>query len=177
VSDPTGGRATGGAAQDRVRVAPATRADVPRLHGLIRGLAVYEKLEAMVVAGEADLERALFGARPVAEALIGTLDGAPVGFALFFPTYSTFLGKPGLWLEDLFVVPEARGHGVGVALLAHLAALAVERGPGRLEWAVLDWNEPAIGFYRALGAAPLDDWTVMRLSGEPLVALARRYRA
>jgi GNAT superfamily N-acetyltransferase len=151
----------------------ATRADVPLVHGLIRQLAIYEKLEHTLVSTEADLAEALFGARPAAEALVATLDGAPVGFALFFTTFSTFVGRPGLYLEDLFVVPEARGHGAGKALLAQLARLAVERRCGRLEWAVLDWNEPAIGFYKSLGALPMDEWTVYRVAGDALVKLAQ----
>ena len=120
------------------------------------------------------IRAALFGPSPSAEAVIARLDDVPVGFALFFGRFSTWLGKPGLWLEDLYVDPAARGRGVGGALLRHLAALAVERGCGRLEWQVLDWNEPAIGFYRALGAEPLADWTVFRLAGEPLRRLGSR---
>ena len=166
----SGSASSGGA----VRVAPATRADVPRMHELMRGLAVYEKIEHEFVSTSADLERALFGERPHAEALVGRLDDATVGFALFFPTYSTFVGRPGLWLEDLFVIPEARGRGVGIALLARLAEIAIERGCERLEWAVLDWNEPAIGFYRSLGAIAQDEWTTNRLTGEALRALAAR---
>jgi GNAT superfamily N-acetyltransferase len=156
-----------------VSVRLATRADVPLVHGLIRQLAVYEKLEHAMVSTEADLAEALFGARPAAEALVAELAGAPVGFALFFTTFSTFVGRPGLYLEDLFVVPEARGHGAGKALLARLAQLAVERRCGRLEWAVLDWNEPAIGFYKSLGALPMDEWTVYRVAGDALVKLAQ----
>ena len=146
--------------------------DVPLLHGLIRELAIYEKLEHAVVAREADLAEALFGTHPAAEALVASLDGRAVGFALFFTTYSTFLGRPGLYLEDLFVVPDARGKGAGKALLARLAAITVERNYGRLEWAVLDWNEPAIGFYKKLGALPMDEWTVYRLTGDALGSLA-----
>jgi GNAT superfamily N-acetyltransferase len=155
-----------------IDVAPATRADVPAVYALMRGLAVYEKLEHAFVATEADLERALFGEHPACEALVGRLDDRPVGYALFFPTYSTFLGKTNLWLEDLFVLPEARGNGLGKALLARVAALVVERGGGRLEWVVLDWNEPSIEFYKSLGATALDDWLVYRLSGDALAALA-----
>ena len=156
----------------RLEVRSATRADVPLVHGLIRQLAIYEKLEHAMVSTEADLAEGLFGARPAAEALIASLDGRAVGFALYFTTFSTFLGRPGLYLEDLFVVPEARGAGAGKALLSRLAALAIERGYGRLEWAVLDWNEPAIGFYKRLGALPMDEWTVYRVTGDALSALA-----
>ena len=157
----------------RVDIRLATPADVPRLHGLIRQLAIYEKLEHTMVSTEADVAEGLFGARPAAEALVASLDGAPVGFALFFTTYSTFLGRPGLYLEDLFVVPEARGAGAGKALLARLAQLTVERRYGRLEWVVLDWNEPAIGFYKSLGALPMDEWTTFRVTGEALAKLAQ----
>ena len=155
-----------------VTIAPAMPADVPLVHGLIRQLAIYEKLEAAMVSTEDDLHEALFGARPAAEAIVATLDGRAVGFALFFTTFSTFLGRPGLYLEDLFVLPEARGHGAGKALLARLAAITLERRYGRLEWAVLDWNEPAIGFYKSLGAASMDEWTVNRVTGDALVTLA-----
>jgi GNAT superfamily N-acetyltransferase len=158
----------------RVTIAPVTRADIPLVHGLMHGLAVYEKIEHEFVSSPADLERALFGERPMAEAIVGSLDGKPVGFALVYPTYSTFSGKPGLWLEDLFVLPEARGAGVGNALLARLAALAVERGCGSLQWEVLDWNEPAIGFYKSLGAEPLDEWTTFKVAGDALARLAAK---
>jgi GNAT superfamily N-acetyltransferase len=154
----------------RVRV--ATPGDVALVHGLMRGLAVYEKLEHALVSTEADLAEALFGAHPAAEAIVAEIDGTPVGFALFFRTYSTFVGRPGLYLEDLFVLPEARGKGAGKALLARLAAITVERGYARLEWAVLNWNEPAIGFYQSLGAVPMDEWTVYRLTGTALQTLA-----
>jgi GNAT superfamily N-acetyltransferase len=151
----------------------ATAADVPLILELIRGLADYEKLLHEVVATEADLERTLFGARPYAEVLIAEDDGgAPVGFALFFHNYSTFLGRPGIYLEDLFVVPAARGQGLGRALMIAIAKLAVERGCGRFEWAVLDWNVDAIGFYRALGAIGMDAWRVQRVTGDALVKLA-----
>ena len=125
-----------------------------------------------MVATEDGLRQALFGPRPYAEVVLAEDAGAPVGFALFFHNFSTFLGRPGIYLEDLFVVPEARGRGVGRALLAHLARLAVERGCGRVEWAVLDWNAPAIRFYDSLGARPNDEWTVYRLTGDALTALA-----
>jgi GNAT superfamily N-acetyltransferase len=155
----------------------AQAADVPLVLTFIRELAVYERLEDQVVATEADLATALFGPRPYAEVLLGCLEGEPVGYALFFHNFSTFLGKPGIHLEDLFVRPAARGAGVGRRLLAHLAHLTLERGCGRLDWAVLDWNEPSIGFYRGLGAATLDDWTTFRLSGDALARLARGDRA
>jgi GNAT superfamily N-acetyltransferase len=155
-----------------VAVRVATPGDVALVHGLMRGLAIYEKLEHAMVSTEADLAEALFGAHPAAEAIIAEIAGKPVGFALFFRTYSTFVGKPGLYLEDLFVLPEARGKGAGKALLARLAAITVVRGYARLEWAVLDWNEPAIGFYRKLGAVPMNEWTVYRMSGDALTELA-----
>ncbi len=146
--------------------------DVPLILALIRELAEYEKLAHEVVATEDGLRASLFGERPYAETLIAEQDGQPAGFALFFHNYSTFLGQTGLYLEDLYVRPEFRGRGIGLALLRELAALALERGCGRLEWWVLDWNEPAIEFYRKLGAQPMDDWTVYRLSGDALRALA-----
>ena len=155
-------------------VRPATRDDVPVIAELIRGLARYEKLEHQVVMTEELLGAGLFGERPFAEVILAEEDGQAVGFALFFHNFSTFLGRPGIYLEDLFVLPEKRGLGVGRTLLAHLAALAVERGCGRLEWAVLDWNRDAIGFYERLGARPNSDWTVYRLTGEALTGLARQ---
>jgi GNAT superfamily N-acetyltransferase len=158
----------------RIEIRPATRNDVPLILAFIRELAEYEKLSHEVVATEDQICATLFGARPVSEVLLASLDGTPVGFALFFPNYSTFLGRPGLYLEDLFVRPEARGFGVGRELLEHLAGLAVERGWGRLEWRVLDWNEPSIAFYKKLGAEPLADWTVFRVTGKALEALAKR---
>ena len=150
----------------------ATVADVPQILAFIRALADYERLLHEVVATEDGIRQALFGPRPYAEVVLAEDDGAPIGFALFFHTFSTFVGVPGLYLEDLFVVPEARGRGVGRALLAHLSRLAVERGCGRVEWAVLDWNAPAIRFYESLGARPNSEWTVYRLTDEPLAALA-----
>lgn len=155
-----------------LRIAPATAADVPLILEFIRGLAEYERLAHACVATEERLRRTLFGPTPRAEVIIARLDGDPVGFALFFHNYSTFLAQPGIYLEDLFVRPEARGRGVGRALLAHLARLARARDCGRLEWAVLDWNNSAIGFYRGLGAAMMDDWRIFRLTGEPLARLA-----
>ena len=151
-----------------IRIARATEADVPLILRLIQGLAVYEKLAHEVTATEAGLRETLFGARPAAEVIIGYAGDTPVGFALFFPNYSTFLGKPGLYLEDLFVLPEWRGHGFGRGMLTHLATLAVERGCGRFEWSVLDWNEPAIGFYQSLGAKLMDGWSIFRLTGDAL---------
>lgn len=150
----------------------ATPADIPTIHALIVALAVYEREPDGVKASEADLHTALFGARPVAEAVLAEVDGIAVGMALFFTSFSTWEGKAGLYLEDLFVAPEARGVGTGKALLVHLAALAVARGYARFEWQVLDWNAPAIGFYRALGALPRDEWTVMRVDGDALTKLA-----
>jgi len=152
----------------------ATRDDVPVIAELIRGLARFEKLEHEVVMTEALLDIGLFGDRPYAEVVLAEDDGRPVGFALFFHNFSTFLGRPGIYLEDLFVLPEHRGSGIGRMLLAHLARLAVERGCGRLEWAVLDWNRDAIQFYERLGAWPNSDWTVYRLTGEALTGLARQ---
>lgn len=150
----------------------ATPADLPLIAGLIRDLADYEKLAHEVRFDEAILGEKLFGARPYAEVVIGEQNGTPQGFALFFHNFSTFEGRPGLYLEDLFVRPEARGSGLGKALLAHLAKLCVERGCARLEWSVLDWNAPAIGFYKSLGARMMDEWTVMRVDGAALPALA-----
>lgn len=150
----------------------ATIADIGVILEFIRGLAVYERLEHEVVASEAGLREALFGTRPDAEVIMAELDGTPAGFALFFHNFSTFLGRRGLYLEDLFVKPEYRGNGIGRALLSRLAAIAVERGCGRFEWSVLNWNESAIALYEALGAKPQSDWTVYRLSGEALRRLA-----
>ena len=156
-------------------IAAATRDDVGDLHRLVRALADYERLTAICSSTAADLEDALFGAHPAAEALIARLDGQSqecAGFALFFHTYSTFLGRRSLWLEDLFVIPRHRGLGIGRALLVRLAALARERGCGRFEWAVLDWNAPAIAFYEALGAKVLPDWRIARVTGQALEQLA-----
>jgi GNAT superfamily N-acetyltransferase len=164
-----------GAAQ-QITIRAAVAADAPLVLALIRELAVYERLEHQVVATVADIEAALFGERPYAEVVFACLDGVPLGFALFFHNFSTFLGKPGIYLEDLFVRPEARGLGLGRQLLAWLARTTLERGGARLDWAVLDWNEPSIGFYCSLGAVPLDDWTTFRMSGEALASLARGQR-
>ena len=158
--------------QDAVTLRTAARADVPVVARLIRALAEYERLAHECFADEAALDAHLFGPRPYAEVLVAEVGGDPAGFALFFHSYSTFLTKPGIYLEDLFVVPERRGLGLGRRLLEALAALAVERGCGRLEWSVLKWNSPAIGFYERLGAVPMEEWQVYRLAGEPLVALA-----
>ena len=152
---------------------PATRADIPQILDFIRGLAEYEKLAHEAVATPALLETHLFGERPAAEVVIAEADGVPAGFALFFHSFSTFLGQPGLYLEDLFVLPGHRGLGIGRRLMVHLAQLAVARGCGRFEWSVLDWNEPAIRLYRSLGAVGLDEWTVQRVTGDALQALAR----
>lgn len=154
------------------RVERATERDVALILRLIKGLAEYEKLAHEVTATETALRETLFGARPGAEVVVGYTGDTPVGFALFFPNYSTFLGKPGIYLEDLFVLPEWRGHGFGRGLLAHLARLAVERGCGRFEWSVLDWNDPAIGFYKSLGAKLMDGWSIFRLTGDALQKLA-----
>lgn len=153
-------------------IRPATPADVPEIARLIRALAEYERLADRVRLEDEALREHLFGPRPWAEVLLAEEAGEVVGFALFFPTYSTFAGRPGVWLEDLFVRPEHRGRGHGAALFQAVARLAVERQCGRLEWAVLDWNEPALAFYRARGAVPLDDWTTQRLDGESLRAAA-----
>ena len=155
-----------------LQIRPGELADVPLIADLIRGLARYEKLEHEVVMTEEKLTDYLFGERRYAETLIAEIDGEPAGFALFFHSFSTFLARPGVYLEDLFVVPEHRGHGVGRALFERLAQTAVERGCGRLEWAVLDWNKDAIRFYEGLGAKPNSDWTVYRLAGESLRSLA-----
>lgn len=154
-----------------ISIRAATAADIPLIAKLIRALAEYERLAHEVRFDEAVLGQKLFGPRPYAEVVIGEIDGTPQGFALFFHNFSTFEGKPGIYLEDLFVQPEARGSGLGKALLSHLAALAIERDCARLEWSVLDWNEPAIGFYKSLGAKLMDEWTVMRVDGTALTRL------
>ena len=155
-------------------IRPATAGDVPLIRQLIAELADYERLAHAAVATDDDLRAQLFGERPAAEVLIGELDGEPAGFALFFHNFSTFLGKRGLYLEDLFVRPAFRGSGLGRHLMAALARIAVQRDCGRFEWSVLDWNEPAIGFYRRIGATGMDEWTVQRLEGAALHALAAR---
>ena len=154
-----------------ILVRSASAEDVPLIHSFIKELAEYERLSHEVFATEEMLREQLFGGRPVAEVLIAELGGDAAGFALFFHTFSTFLGKPGIYLEDLYVRPEFRGTGVGRALLVHLGRLAKERGCGRIEWAVLDWNEPAIGFYGSIGASPVSGWTVYRVTGKALEEL------
>ena len=155
-------------------IRPAVRDDVALIFSLICALSEYEKLRHEVRTDAAMLDEHLFGAHPMAEVLIGEIDGLPRGFALFFHNFSTFEGKPGLYLEDLFIEPGARGSGLGKALLAQLAALAIDRGCARMEWSALDWNEPAIAFYRSIGAKPMDEWTVQRLDGVALKQLAGR---
>jgi len=156
-----------------MKIRSATEADLGTIEELIRALASYERMSDEVVMDASLLRKSLFGDRPYAEVLIAEVDGEPAGFALFFHNFSTFVGRPGIYLEDLFVKPEHRGTGLGKALLKRLAEIAVERDCGRMEWAVLDWNEPAIGFYKKLGARPNDEWTVFRLAGEALHDLAR----
>jgi GNAT superfamily N-acetyltransferase len=157
-----------------IHIRPSTPADVPLILGLVRELAEFEREPEAVVATEELLAAALFGERPAAEAVIAEMDGTPMGFALFFQNFSTWTGRPGIYLEDLYVTPAARGAGVGTALLRHLAGVALDRGCGRFEWAVLDWNEPAINFYRAMGAVGMDEWRVQRVAGDALVKLAGR---
>ena len=156
------------------QIRPATSADVPLILQLVRDLAAFERESDKVIATEPMLFEALFGPHPAAEAVVAELDGTPVGMALFFHNFSTWTGWRGLYLEDLYVTPEARGAGVGKALLQHLAALAVERGCTRFEWSVLDWNEKAIRFYKSMGADPMEEWTVYRVTGDALAALAGR---
>ena len=157
---------------DDFSIRPATAGDIPELLRLIRALAEYEKLADMAVGTEARMRESLFGARPAAEALVAERGGRTVGFAIYFTTFSTFLCKPGLYLEDLFVEPEHRGSGIGKALLRRLAALAVERGCGRFEWRVLDWNEPSIRFYESLGATLMPEWVLVRMTDRSLAQLA-----
>jgi GNAT superfamily N-acetyltransferase len=157
-------------------IRPARPDDAELLVNLVRELAVYEKLEQHARATPDDFRRHLFGPRPAAEAAVAEVEGEPIGFALWFSTFSTFRGQPGLYLEDIFVKPGFRGRGIGKGLLAAVARRAVERGCGRLEWSVLDWNAPAIGFYRSLGARPMDEWTVYRIDDEPLRRLAETSR-
>ena len=161
---------------NEITLRPATEADTPVILDFVRALAQYERLEHEVVATEESLRRTLFGERPYAEVVLACEAEKPLAFALFFHNYSTFNGAPGIYLEDLFVLPEARGRGIGKQLLTYLAHTAVERGCARLEWAVLDWNEPAIGFYKRLGAIPMDEWTVFRLTGSALTTLAAGHR-
>jgi GNAT superfamily N-acetyltransferase len=159
---------------DAITIRPAREDEVPLVLQFVRELAEYEHLLHEAVATEERVRRHLFGPRPYAEVVFACLDDVPVGFALFFHNYSTFLGKPGIYLEDLFVRPNARGKGLGKALLTWLAAQAVKRDCGRLEWAVLDWNEPSIRFYKSLGARAMAEWNVYRLDGEALSGLAKR---
>jgi GNAT superfamily N-acetyltransferase len=154
------------------RIVQAAERDVPLIIWFIKQLAEYERLSQEAVMTEDLLRESLFGKRPVAEVVIGYYEDEPVAFAVFFHNFSTFLGKPGLYLEDLFVIPEMRGKGFGRALLVHLAKLACERNCGRFEWSVLDWNESAIGFYKKLGAVPMSEWTVFRMTGEAIERLA-----
>ncbi|MBS1701999.1 MAG: GNAT family N-acetyltransferase [Armatimonadetes bacterium] len=149
-----------------------TQAELHLVAGFIRELAEYEKLAHECVITEELLDEALFGPRPYAETLLAFADGVPVGFCLFFHNFSTFLGKPGLYLEDLYIKPEHRNRGYGKVMLSHLAQLALDRGCGRFEWSVLDWNEPSIAFYRKIGAVPMDEWTVQRVTGQALIDLA-----
>jgi GNAT superfamily N-acetyltransferase len=157
----------------KITIRPATTPDVPLILTFIRELAEYEKLTAEVTADEELLRATLFGPRPFAEALLGCADGEPVGFALFFHNYSTFLARPGIYLEDLYVRPGYRGRGVGKLLLTTVAQVAVERGCGRFEWAVLDWNTPSINFYQSLGAEMKSDWRIMRTTGVALERMAK----
>ena len=157
---------------NRLSIVPATRNDLSLILALIKELAEYERLAHEVVATEEVLSETLFGERPYAEVVLAYYDDEPVGYALYFHSYSTFLGRPGLYLEDLFARPAVRGKGIGKALLAFVARVASERTCGRLEWSVLNWNEPAIGFYKSLGAKPMDTWTVYRMTDEPLARLA-----
>lgn len=157
-----------------IDIRPAAPADVPLILRFVHELAAFEREPDAVEATEEMLMRALFADRPVAEAVIATTDREPVGFALFFQNFSTWTGRPGIYLEDLYVTPSARGSGVGTALLRHLAGVALDRGCGRFEWSVLDWNEPAIRFYRAKGAVGMDEWRVQRVAGDALVKLAGR---
>lgn len=156
-----------------VRIRSATPADIPLILHLVRELAEFERESDAVVATEDMLSDALFGANPAAEAVIAEHETEAVGFALWFQNFSTWTGRPGMYLEDLYVTPAARGLGIGTALLRHLARIAVERGYGRFEWAVLDWNEPAIAFYRSVGAVGMDEWRIQRVSGDALERLAR----
>jgi GNAT superfamily N-acetyltransferase len=158
---------------DPISITPATPADVPTILAFIRELAEYEKLLDRVTATERLLHETLFGPRPYAEVLMARLDGNAVGYALFFHNYSTFLARPGVYLEDVYVQPAFRGHGVGKALLREVARVARDRNCGRLEWSVLDWNKPSIDFYLSLGAKPLDDWTMYRLDEAAIAALAK----
>jgi len=161
-------------ASSDLHIDPATESDIPVIHSLIKGLAEYERLIQEFIATEERLRESLFGTKRYAEVIIARLGDVPTGFAVFFHNYSTFHARPGIYLEDLFVLPEYRGKGIGKALLVYLAKLAVERKCERIEWVVLDWNESAIEFYKKLGAEPMSDWRVFRLSDESLTTLACR---
>src|SRR5580700_7809088 len=156
----------------KIPIVPATERDLPAILDMIRALAEYERLAHLVTATEEQLRKTLFGITPAAEVLLAQAERECAGFAVFFATYSTFLAQPGLYLEDLYVKPHLRGKGIGFALLKHVARTAAERGCGRLEWGVLDWNQPSIEFYKKLGALPMDEWTKYRLTGEALERLA-----
>jgi GNAT superfamily N-acetyltransferase len=153
-------------------ITSATPADIPAILDFIRKLAEYEHLSHTVTASEADLRENLFGPTPAAEVLLAKIEGKSVGFALYFTTFSTFVGRPGIWLEDLFVLADFRHRGIGRALLRAVASIAIKRNCGRLEWSVLDWNKPAIQLYKKLGAVPMNDWTIQRLTGDALLRLA-----
>ncbi|MGP8245700.1 MAG: N-acetyltransferase family protein [Bryobacteraceae bacterium] len=155
-----------------IEIRTATELDIPVILAMIRGLAEYEKLAHLVTATEERLRETLFGMKPAAEVMLAYYDGECAGFALFFTNYSTFLARPGIFLEDLFVKPHLRGKGIGLELLRRLAKIAAERGCGRVEWEVLDWNQPSIRFYKKLGAVPMDEWTKYRLTGEAIERLA-----
>lgn len=155
-----------------IQIAPATPQDIPTILDLIRGLAEYEKEPESATATAQQLHAALFGDKPAAECVIARLDGEAAGFALWFQNFSTWTGRPGLWLEDLFVWPQHRRLGIGKALLSYLAGICVERDYGRFEWSVLDWNQPSIDFYKSLGAVPMDEWTTFRLTDDALAKLA-----
>ncbi len=159
---------------DDLRILPARSEDVPIILSLIRALGEYERMSHEIVATEDGLRAWLFGERPAAEVVLASVSDTVVGFALFFHNFSTFLGRPGLYLEDLFVKPEWRGRGIGQRLLVHLASLAVERGCGRMEWTVLDWNEPALRFYERMGASVMTEWKLCRLTGDSLTQVAAR---
>jgi GNAT superfamily N-acetyltransferase len=156
---------------DMIDIRPGRPDDVPVILNFIRALAEYEKLAHTVTATEDLLREQLFGPRPAAEVLLALVDSRPMAFALYFQTYSTFVGRPGIWVEDLFVLPESRGQGIGIALLKAVANIAVQQNCGRLEWSVLDWNTAATGFYKKLGAQAMDDWTTYRVTGDALAAL------
>jgi GNAT superfamily N-acetyltransferase len=172
VTHPTDPTTDGTHPTHATQIVRAAESDVPIILQMIRGLAEYERMADEVVATEAGLRESLFGARPDAEVLLAYADGQPAGFALYFHNYSTFVGRRGLYLEDLFVKPAFRGRGIGKRLLVELARIAVERGCGRFEWTVLDWNEPAIGFYKSLGAQSMDAWRIFRVTGDALTRLA-----